>query len=137
MSLELADTSAWTNRNKDAFVFADFDGRMFAGEIATCSMVAMEFLWTAQNAREFREQREELDALPQLAITDHTWTRAIDVWDELVARGRHRQITPPDLLIAATAELAGVGLCHYDRDFETIAEVSGQPVRAIAPLSSL
>jgi len=135
--VELADTSAWTNRNKDGSVFADFDGRMFSGEIAACSMVAMELLWTAQNAVEFRHQREELEALPQLEITERTWTRAIDVWAELVQRGRHRQISPPDLLIAATAELAGVGLCHYDGDFETIAEVTGQPVRAIAPLGSL
>jgi len=137
VSLELADTSAWTNRGKDASVFADFDDRMFAGDIATCSMVTVELLWTAQNNTEFLEQRRELGALPQLAITERTWARAIDVWEMLVANGRHRQITPPGLLIAATAELAGVGLCHYDRDFETIAEVTGQPVRAIAPLGSL
>ena len=137
MSLELADTSAWTNRGKDASVFADFDGRMFAGEIATCSMVTAELLWTAQNSGELLEQREELGTLPQIAITERTWTRAMDVWEQLVRRGRHRQITPPDLLIAATAELAGVGLCHYDRDFETIAEVTCQPARSIAPLGSL
>ena len=137
MSLELADTSAWTNRGKDPAVFSDFDGLMFSGEIATCSMVVTELLGTAQSPREFRQQREELEVLPQLTITERTWTRALDVWEELVARGRHRQITPPDLLIAAAAELAGVGLCHYDRDFETIAAVTGQPVRAIAPLGSL
>jgi predicted nucleic acid-binding protein len=135
--VELADTSAWTNRTKDDAVFADFDGRMYAGEIAACSMVVMELLWTAKNPVDFREQRSELEALPQLELTERAWTRAIDVWQDLVRRGRHRQITPPDLLIAATAELAGVGLCHYDRDFETIAEVTGQPVRAIAPLGSL
>lgn len=137
MSLELADTSAWTNRGKDASVFADFDGRMFADAIATCSMVTVELLWTAQSTAEFLEQREELDSLPQIVITEETWARAIDVWERLVRRGRHRQVTPPDLLIAATAELAGVGVCHYDRDFETIAEVTRQPVRAIAPLGSL
>ena len=43
----------------------------------------------------------------------------------------------PDLLIAAAAELAEVPVCHYDRDFELIADVTGQPVRAIAPLGSL
>ena len=135
--MELADTSAWTNRYKDSSVFTDFDGRMFAGEIAWCSMVGMELLWTARDLTSFLEQREEFEALPQLQITGGTWTRAMDVWEELVRRGRHRQITPPDLLIAATAEVASVGLCHYDRDFETIAEVTGQPVRAIAPLGSL
>jgi predicted nucleic acid-binding protein len=42
-----------------------------------------------------------------------------------------------DLLVAAAAELAGVPVCHYDRHFEVIAEVTGQPVRAIAPLGTL
>lgn len=42
-----------------------------------------------------------------------------------------------DLVVAATAELAGVPVCHYDRHFEVIAEVTGQPVRAIAPIGTL
>ena len=135
--MELADTSAWTNRGKNREVAAEFERLGFAGEIATCGMVMAEVLWTARNMAEFVKLRTGLEELPQLAITEPTWTRAFDVWETLVARGRHRQITPPDLLIAATAELAGAGLCHYDRDFETIAEVTGQPVRAIAPLGSL
>jgi predicted nucleic acid-binding protein len=135
--MELADTSAWTNREKDRLVEAAFATRGLAGGIATCGMVVAELLWTARNRVEFARLRTDLGELPQLAITTDVWERAFAVWDSLVARGRHRQITPPDLLIAATAELAGVGLCHYDSDFETIAEVTGQPVRAIAPLGSL
>jgi hypothetical protein len=46
-------------------------------------------------------------------------------------------VPPQDLLIAAAAESAGVPVLHYDRHFELIAEVTGQPVRAIAPLGSL
>ena len=65
------------------------------------------------------------------------WDRAIAVWRELVRRGRHRQARQPDLLVAAVAELAGVAVCHYDRHFDVIAEVTGQPVRAIAPLGTL
>ncbi|MEO5574724.1 MAG: VapC toxin family PIN domain ribonuclease, partial [Gaiellaceae bacterium] len=34
-------------------------------------------------------------------------------------------------------ELAELTLLHYDRDFELITEVTGQPVRALAPLGSL
>ena len=135
--MELADTSAWTNRHKDEEVRADFDERMFAGDIGACWMVALELLWTARNASDFRELREEFEALPRVAIATAAWERAADVWEELVRRGRHREITPPDLLIAAAAELAGLGICHYNRDYETIATVTGQPVRAIAPLGSL
>jgi hypothetical protein len=37
-----------------------------------------------------------------------------------------------DLLVAATAEAHGLTLLHYDADFQTIAEVTGQPVRWVA-----
>ncbi|MGX1272453.1 putative nucleic acid-binding protein [Streptomyces phaeoluteigriseus] len=42
-----------------------------------------------------------------------------------------RSAGPVDLLIAAVAEEAGLTLLHYDRDFETIARTTGQPVRMI------
>lgn len=135
--MELADTSAWTNRGKDADVRDDFDARVLAGDIATCGMVVMELLWTARSRRDFSELRADLEALPQLPIEPAAWARATDVWEELVGRGSHREVKPADLLIAAAAELAGVGLCHYDADFDAIAEVTGQRVRAIAPIGSL
>jgi predicted nucleic acid-binding protein len=135
--LELADTSAWTNRHKDPGVEADFDARILAGEIAICPQVTMELLWTARSLREFEELREDLGALPQLPVDMDAWERATDVWHELVNRGQHRQAKIQDLLVAAAAEIAGVPVCHYDADFEVIAAVTGQPVRAIAPLGSL
>jgi predicted nucleic acid-binding protein len=135
--LELADTSAWTNRHKGEAVEADFDARILAGEIATCPQVVMELLWTAQTPRDFDELREDLAALPQLPIDGATWERAVEVWHALVHAGRHRQAKIPDLLVAASAEIAGVPVCHYDADFDAIAAVTGQPVRAIAQLGSL
>jgi len=135
--VELADRSAWTNRHKDPGVDADFDARLLAGEIATCPQVTMELLWTAQSPQEFEELREDLAALPQVPVDGGTWQRAIDVWHELVRSSRHRQAKIPDLLVAAAAEIVGMPVCHYAADFEAIADVTGQPVRAIAPLGSL
>jgi predicted nucleic acid-binding protein len=37
-----------------------------------------------------------------------------------------------DLLIAATAERAGLTLLRDDRDFDTVAAMTGQPVRRVA-----
>ena len=135
--MELADTSAWTNRHKDPGVQADFDARILAGEIATCPQVIMELLWTAQSQQDFAELREDLAALPQVPIDGQIWDRAIEVWQELVDRGRHRQAKIPDLLVAAAAEVSGLAVCHYDADFGAIAALTGQPERAIAPLGSL
>lgn len=135
--MELADTSAWTNRERSAELDDDFSNRIIAGEIATCPMVVMELLWTTQNVDEFREFRADLRALPQAPINEDVWERAVDVWQELAGQGRQRQVKIPDLLIAAAAERAGFGLCHYDADFDAIAEVTRQEVRAIAALGSL
>jgi len=73
------------------------------------------------------------------AIDDRVWDRAIDVFQALGRQGplHHRQVRIPDLLIAAAAEHAGVTVRHYDHDFDVIAGVTGQPVRAIAPMGSL
>ena len=137
MTVELADTSAWTNRLRQEAVRAHFDSRLLAGEIATCPPVKLELLWTARNRTEFDRLAALADGLPQIGVDAVVWDRVVVVWRELVKRGRHRQVPRTDLIVAAAAELAGVPVCHYDRHFEVIAEVTGQPVRAIAPLGTL
>jgi len=37
----------------------------------------------------------------------------------------------PDLIIAATAELAGLTVRHLAKDFDLIAEVTGQPMERL------
>lgn len=44
---------------------------------------------------------------------------------------------PPDLLIAAIAETAGVSLVHYDSDYDHIAEITGQPTQWIVERGSV
>jgi predicted nucleic acid-binding protein len=99
--------------------------------------VLMELLWSARNSADFDDIVEELAVLPRLNPDGLAWDRAVDVWRELARRGRHRQVPRADLLVAATADLAGLAVCHYDRHFDVIAEVTGQPMRAIAPLGTL
>jgi predicted nucleic acid-binding protein len=139
VGIELADTSAWTNRHKTADVRDDFDQRLLHGEIATCEMVMLELLWTTHDLADFLAARRELESVPQLRVGRRAWSRALDVFERFAELGplHHRRVKLPDLLIAAAAELAEVAICHYDRDFELIAAVTGQPVRAIAPLGSL
>ena len=45
----------------------------------------------------------------------------------LADRGQHRTPSVPDLIIAATAELAGLTVLHSDKDFDLIASVTAQP----------
>jgi predicted nucleic acid-binding protein len=45
---------------------------------------------------------------------------------------QHRAPSVPDLLVAATAELAGRTVLHVDQDFELIARITGQPLERLA-----
>ena len=56
---------------------------------------------------------------------------AIDKETLLAERGQHRAPSVPDLLIAATAELADLTVLHLDKDFDLIADVTGQPVQRL------
>lgn len=137
--MELADTSAWTNRHRDPAVEAEFARRVEQGKIAICQIVVFELLWSARDTLEFTERRRRLEALSEAPISEAVWLRALDVYEALAARGplHHRGVKIPDVLIAAAAEVAGLPVCHYDAHFDLIAEVTGQKVRAIAPLGSL
>jgi predicted nucleic acid-binding protein len=109
------------------------------GAVATCRVVVFELLRETRDAAELAARRYELDCLRDLTIRRREWDRAADVMQALSERGpfHHRQVPFTDLVIAAAAEAAEVAIVHYDRHFEVIAEVTGQPVRAIAPLGSL
>jgi len=102
-------------------------------------MVRLELLWTSRDQTDFAVMRDKLESLREAPMGDRVWRRAMDVFELFAERGplHHRQVGVPDMLIAAAAELAELPVLHYDRDFEVIAEVTGQPVRAIAPLGSL
>jgi hypothetical protein len=135
----LADTSAWAARHRDPAVAHEFDSQARDGEVATCDVVRFELLFGARDHQDFVALREELGALPEVDIGPPVWRRALDVHEEFARQGplHHRRVRFPDVLVAAAAELAELPVLHYDQHFELIAEVTGQPVRAIAPLGSL
>lgn len=70
--------------------------------------------------------------MPVERITPAIEDRAEQVQMLLAGRSQHRAPSIPDLLIAATAEKAGVTVLAVDKDFDLIAEVTGQPVETLA-----
>jgi predicted nucleic acid-binding protein len=64
-------------------------------------------------------------------VTPRAETRTLEVLEILAERGQHRAPSIPDLLIAAIAEQARLVVLHVDKDFELIAEVTGQPVERL------
>ena len=108
-----------------------------AGEAATCGIIDLEVLYSARNAQDHESIRRRRSlAYTWVPMTDADFTRAMDVQGQLALSGHHR-LPIPDLLVAAVAERAGLTVIHYDRDFDTIAETTGQAVEWVVPRGSL
>jgi predicted nucleic acid-binding protein len=131
----LVDKSAWA-RLRNPPVAAILGPLVEEGLVATCGVVDLEILYSARNAAEHAVTREERGSLPRLEISDAMWRRAEEVQAALAHRSTHRGVSIPDLLIAATAELHSVGVLHYDKDFDLIADVTGQECAWIVPRGS-
>lgn len=76
-------------------------------------------------------RRRPLTLMPVENATPSVEARAIEVQGILARLGHHRGPSVPDLLIAATAELAGLVVLHRDKDFDVIAEVTGQELEEL------
>ncbi|MGW0846025.1 PIN domain-containing protein [Streptomyces sp. NPDC002787] len=109
----------------------DWEQRMGAGLIALCDLTELELLYSARSAKDREAIQERLNQFTWCPMPDGVHRRARVVQRELTAKGEHRSAGAVDLLVAAAAEEAGLTLLHYDRDFETIARTTGQPVRMI------
>lgn len=108
-----------------------------AGEAATCAMIDLEVLYSARNHADHENiRRRRALAYHQVPVTDLVLRRAIEVQGELARSGHHR-IPIPDLIIAAVAEAADLILVHYDRDYDLISEVTGQPMEWVVERGSV
>jgi predicted nucleic acid-binding protein len=106
-------------------------------ELALCAPVLLELLYSARGSRHYAELAYELSGVPSLSLNPPATRRALETQALLAGRSQHRGPTPMDLLIAAVAELHNLTLLHYDRHFEQIARVTGQPTEWLARPGSL
>ncbi|WP_406492739.1 PIN domain nuclease [Streptomyces sp. NBC_01604] len=110
----------------------EWDDRIGAGLVAICDITELEVLYSARSAADRARLKAALDAhYVWYPMPDGIYRRSRIVQEQLTAKGEHRSAGPVDLLVAAAAEEAGFTLLHFDRDFETIARTTGQPVRMI------
>jgi predicted nucleic acid-binding protein len=128
----LADKSVWARVRQPA-VLSIMNRYVDRGLIGTCPIIDLEILFSARTGAEhahFRQQREAFEYFP---LTDEIARRAVDVQGLLAARAQHRSVSIPELIVAATAERFSLIVLHYDRDYERIAEMTGQPTEWIVP----
>jgi predicted nucleic acid-binding protein len=100
--------------------------------------VLLEVLYSARSPLDHRRTRERLSLALELATMDQgALDRAPGVQSALAERSRHRGVSLPDLMLAATAEQHGLIVLHYDADFDRIAAVTGQATEWIVTRGSV
>lgn len=131
------DTSALARLRQSAVARA-LEPLIGAGLVATMAALDFESLFSTRSFDEYRQAKLwRANRFEYLSIEDKDWNRALDVQGSLAQKGRLREVGMADLLIAAVCERNRIALLHYDSDFETIAEITGQDARWVVPRGSV
>ena len=133
-ALYLIDTSA-VFRIFQAELRKAWSDQLSAGVIAICPIVELEFLYSARSlADRLEKQRLLHDVFGWVSMHDGCYERADEVQQLLTESGAHRSAGPVDLLIAATAERERLIMLCDDHDYQTVAAVTGQPVKLVTDI---
>ena len=112
---------------------AEWAGRIERGLVRIATVTRLEVGYSARSGQDLRAgfRQPPLSSMPVEYLTPAIEDRAVEVLTLLADRSQHRAPSIPDLIIAATAELAGLTVLHLDKDFEVIAKLTGQPVERL------
>ncbi|MFE9578330.1 PIN domain nuclease [Nocardia sp. NPDC006044] len=128
----LVDKSALVRlgRSPDAQLWAT---RIERGLVRISTVTVLETGYSARSAQDLTELLDlpPLASMPVEYLTPSAENRSVEVLRTLAERGRHRAPSIPDLLIAAIAEQSKLVVLHVDKDFELIAEITGQPIEGL------
>ncbi|WP_112134707.1 PIN domain nuclease [Glycomyces dulcitolivorans] len=132
MTKYLGDTSALSRWGLEP-VKARLDPLHRRGLIAICDATEFELLFSARD----RADRERLKsimipAFPWVPMGDNVFAEALELQQRLTEHGKHRCASLVDAMLAVVAAREGLTILHYDRDFATIAEITGQPAEWVA-----
>lgn len=111
----------------------EWAGRIERRLVRITTVTRLEVGYSARSAADLRAglRQPPVSAMPVEYLTPAIEDRAVGVQALLADKGQHRAPSIPDLIIAAAAELAGLTVLHLDKDFEVIADVTGQPVERL------
>ena len=135
MTSWLIDTSALVSLSRSTEV-ATWTERIERGLVRISTVTRLEIGYSARSGPELRAATRlpPLASMPVEYQTPAIEDRAIEVQLRLADLGHHSAPSVADLIVAATAELAGLTVVHFDKDFEMIAEVTAQSVERLVVL---
>lgn len=128
----LIDKSALTRlgASSEAAAWAE---RIQRGLVRIATVTLLEVGYSARDRADLDAglRGPPISSMPIEYVTPIAEDRAVDLLTLLADRGQHRAPSVPDLIIAAIAESAGLVVLHSDKDFDLIADVTGQPVQLL------
>ncbi len=119
----IADTSTWA-RASHPLARNLWAAALRGRQIATCSIVTLELLYSARDAQNLATVEAEQALLRNVPVTTSAQRAAIGALRDLASEGPGQHRVPlADALIAATAQEAGVDVLHYDHHYDRLARV--------------
>lgn len=116
--------------SKDAPLWAE---RISVGLVRISTITRLEVGYSARNFPDLEKafSTPPLAQMPVEGVTPAIEELAWQILQSLAKKGQHRAPSIPDLLVAATAQLAGLVVLHDDKDFNVISKVTGQRVEKL------
>jgi predicted nucleic acid-binding protein len=129
----LIDKSALV-RLADSPDAADWASRIERGLVRITAVTRLEVGYSARTAAQARSvfRSPPISAMPVEYLTPAIEDRALEVQISLASKGKQRAPSIADLIIAATAEFVGLIVLHVDKDFDLIADLTGQTVERLS-----
>jgi predicted nucleic acid-binding protein len=119
----LIDTSAFA-RARHPEVRIAWQEALRSDRLRLAPPVRLEILFTARDGAQFDALAEQLSALRPAPLTTVVLRSVEDAMRKLAHRSTGSQRIPlVDYLVAAAAQETGAAVIHYDRDYDTLAEV--------------
>ncbi len=133
----VVDTSAWARAARPE-VRGPWRQALLGGRLRISPLVRFEILLSARGGDSFDTLAEQLSALQPAPLTTAVIRAAEAAMRALAHRSSGAQRLPiVDYLVAAAAQELGAAVIHYDRDFDTLAEIMEFESTWLAPSNAL
>jgi predicted nucleic acid-binding protein len=133
----VVDTSAWARAHYPE-VRQSWKEALLARRLRISPVVRFEILLSARDGESFDMLAERLTALHAAPLSASVFASAQSAMRTLANRsaGAHR-LPIVDYLVAASAQELGAAVIHYDRDYDTLADLMGFESIWLAPAGTL
>jgi predicted nucleic acid-binding protein len=138
----IVDSSAWTAIQRSKALRntpRDWTNALVGGQLLMSPIVRLELLHRTRSRSEFQAWDDLYDFPKEVAVRKGTATLAMWAIRELASKGGggYHRVSLGDVLIAASAADAGVGVLHYNpKDFDKLATVLSFDSVWLAPMGT-